>query len=155
MTTPAHTPDPATATAIVLLAHGSKDSHWRGPIDAVAAAASALAPELAVRCAFLEWTLPTLAQATQALVQAGHTHIRIVPLFLGLGRHAREDLPELAHAMQTAHPQVRFEVQAPAGEQSELIDCLARLALRPDARHAQGASTPMPPDQPLLSAPHF
>ena len=89
------------------------------------------APEMTVRCAFLELMAPSLPEAVDALVQAGHTAIRIVPLFLGMGRHAREDLPQLCAALQQRHPQLLLDVQAAVGEQAELIRCLAQIALAP------------------------
>ena len=119
------------ASAVVLFAHGSRDPLWRAPIDAVATEIARQAPGMAVRCAFLELMAPSLPEAVDALVQAGHTAIRIVPLFLGMGRHAREDLPQLCAALRQHHPQLLLDVQAAVGEQAELTRCLARIALDP------------------------
>ena len=119
------------ASAVVLFAHGSRDPLWRAPIDAVAAEIAHQAPEMTVRCAFLELMAPSLPEAVDALAQAGHTAIRIVPLFLGMGRHAREDLPQLCTALQQRHPQLLLDVQAAVGEQAELTRCLAHIALAP------------------------
>ena len=80
---------PQHASAVVLFAHGSRDLQWRAPIDAVAAEMQQLAPDLAVCCSFLELMSPSLPEAVDALVHQGHRHIRVVPLFLGMGRHAR------------------------------------------------------------------
>lgn len=116
-------------SAIVLFAHGSRDPLWRLPIDAVASQMLRESPDTAVRCAFLELTTPDLDSTVEELVQAGHRFVRIVPMFLGVGRHAREDLPRLVLALQQRHPALRLELQAPIGEQPELTLCMARLAL--------------------------
>jgi sirohydrochlorin cobaltochelatase len=50
-------------------------------------------------------------------------------MFLGMGKHAREDLPELVEALRVAHPAVRFEVLAPIGEDARVTALLADIAL--------------------------
>ncbi len=117
------------ATAVVLFAHGSRDPLWRGPIDAVAQEILRQSPQATVRCAFLELMSPSLAEAVGALVQDGHHAIRVVPMFLGIGRHAREDLPVLVAELRQRHPELQLELQPAIGEQPELTRCMARLAL--------------------------
>ncbi len=56
-------------------------------------------------------------------------NIRIVPMFLGMGKHAREDLPELVVALRHAHPEVNFEVVAPIGEDPRVTALLADMAV--------------------------
>jgi sirohydrochlorin cobaltochelatase len=117
-------------TAIVLFAHGSRDPLWRLPIDAVATQMQSLSPATTVRCAFLELTDPDLGSTVDALVQMGHTAIRIVPMFLGVGRHAREDLPQLVAELQQRHPGLGLTLQMPIGEEPEMTLCMARIALQ-------------------------
>ncbi len=117
--------------AVILFAHGSRDPLWRAPIDAVAAQMQRQSPQTPVRCAFLELTAPDLPSTVAALVAEGHRQLRIVPMFLGIGRHAREDLPELVAALRASHPQLGIELTPAVGEMPELTRCLADLALRP------------------------
>lgn len=117
-------------TAIVLFAHGSRDPLWRAPVDAVATEIQRQNPDMAVGCAFLEWMSPSLPEAVAALVQAGHRSVRVVPLFLGTGRHAREDLPQLVTALWQAHPDLAVQLLPPVGEMPALIRCLAELSLQ-------------------------
>ncbi len=63
------------------------------------------------------------------MIEEGIAHIRITPLFLGVGRHAREDLPVLVGDLITRHPMVHFELQAAVGENPQLIDLMAQIAL--------------------------
>ena len=67
------------------------------------------------------------------LVQTGVNVVRIVPMFLGVGRHAREDLPLLLQDLQTRYSEVRFELRNAIGEEPELIQAMAAIALRPRA----------------------
>ena len=115
--------------AIVLFAHGSRDPLWHKPIQAVAERIAQRSPHTVVRCAYLELTEPDLPQVAQELVAQGATHLCVVPLFLGVGRHAREDLPALIAALHTAHPQVQISCQPAVGEQEVLLDLLADIAL--------------------------
>jgi sirohydrochlorin cobaltochelatase len=117
------------AHAIILLAHGSRDPLWRQPMEAVAKRMRELEPGVAVQCAYLELAQPDLAHCAHALISGGATHIRVVPLFLGLGKHAREDLPRLAQQLRLQHPHVVFELQAAVGENPLLVDLLAQIAL--------------------------
>ncbi len=116
-------------SAIVLFAHGSRDPLWRLPIDAVAHQIRHMAPGTDVCCCFLELMAPSLPEAVQAMVQAGHRSIRIVPMFLGMGRHAREDLPGLVAELRNNHPDLKLELRPAVGEMPELTHCLAVLAL--------------------------
>jgi sirohydrochlorin cobaltochelatase len=122
-------PEQPARRAVILFAHGSRDPLWRGPIEAVAALAQRSAPEVPVRCAYLELCTPDLASSVQALLPLGVTSITVVPMFLGMGKHAREDLPQLMAELAQQHPQVRFAVRPAVGEDPEMIALLAQLAL--------------------------
>ena len=115
--------------AIILFAHGSRDPLWHKPIQAVAERISQRAPRTVVRCAYLELTEPDLPHVANALVAEGATSLNVVPMFLGVGRHAREDLPALIQTLKTAHPAVDIHCQPAVGEQDSLLDLLAEIAL--------------------------
>ena len=114
---------------IILFAHGSRDPLWKLPIEAVAQRIAQRQPATPVCCAYLELTTPDLLTATQQLREQGVTQIRIVPLFLGVGRHAREDLPVLLAQLQAAYPSIAFELQPAVGEDPRLIDQIAQIAI--------------------------
>lgn len=118
-------------SAIVLLGHGSRDPLWHGPMLSLAERLQQRAPAITVRCAYLEWTPPGLIDLVDSLVSQGHVGIRLLPLFLGMGKHAREDLPALTQQLSDRYPQLRLEVLPSAGETGALLDLLAELALAP------------------------
>ena len=120
-------------TAVVLFAHGSRDPLWRTPIDAVASEMVRQSPHTAVHCAFLELTEPSLPDCVQALVVQGHQRIRIVPMFLGVGRHVREDLPQLVADLRMQHPQLALQLCPSIGEDPELTRAMAQIALKADS----------------------
>ena len=115
--------------AIVLFGHGSRDPLWRLPMETVATRLRALQADLPVRCAYLELETPSLATAVADLVANGARNVSIVPMFLGTGRHAREDLPALVEALRVAHPDVAFVLQKPVGEDGRVLELIARIAL--------------------------
>ena len=116
-------------TGIVLFAHGSRDPLWRLPIEAVAAAILQQQPTVQVRCAYLELCEPSLQHAASDLIAASVTKIRVLPLFLGVGKHAREDLPLLIAAVRATHPDVAVELLPTVGESPALIALMADIAL--------------------------
>ena len=118
-----------TARGVIVFAHGSRDPLWRDPVEAVAARIAQTAPAVAVSCAYLELCEPDLHQAADRLVAAGARHVRVLPLFFGMGKHAREDLPVLMQELAQVHPQVRFELLPTAGEDPRLTALLAQIAL--------------------------
>lgn len=114
---------------IVLFAHGSRDPMWRLPIEAVAAQISARQPGVLVRCAYLEICAPALPEAADDLVAAGASELRVFPLFLGVGKHAREDLPLLVEQIRGAHPDVPIELLQAVGEYAQMTALMAEIAL--------------------------
>ena len=128
--TPATSPSSVpTAKAIVLFGHGSRDPLWRQPMDAVAARIQTLDPKAKVVCAFLELTLPDIHTAVGELVRGGASHITVVPMFFGLGRHVREDLPKLKEALHQDHPAVEFDVLPAIGNHPQVTQLVADIAL--------------------------
>ncbi len=115
--------------AIIVFAHGSRDPLWHKPIQAVAERISQRSPNTVVRCAYLELTEPDLPHVANALVTEGATSLCVVPMFLGVGRHAREDLPALITQLKTSHPLIDISCQPAVGEQTALLNLLADIAL--------------------------
>jgi len=120
---------PTRQKAIVLFGHGSRDPLWRQPMDAVAARIRALDPQARVSCGFLELTQPDLLTAVEEMVASGATHVTVVPMFFGLGRHVREDLPKLTTELPQRHPGVEFEFLSAVGDDPRVNQLVAEIAL--------------------------
>jgi sirohydrochlorin cobaltochelatase len=113
---------------VILLAHGSRDPLWRRPVEAVAERVRADAPQALVACAYIELCEPDLPTAVADLVDRGVKAVSIVPMFLGMGKHVREDLPGLAARLSQQHPGLRVTLRPTVGEEPRLIALLAELA---------------------------
>ena len=120
--------------AIVLFAHGSRDPLWRAPIEAVATRIAAQSPGRQAICAYLELCEPSLPDAVRQLVDDGATAVTVVPMFLGTGKHAREDLPVLVAELRARHPHVQVHVQAAIGEDPRMTALMAHIACTPPAQ---------------------
>jgi sirohydrochlorin cobaltochelatase len=117
--------------AIILFGHGSRDPLWRVPIEAVAARVAVASPPSLVRCAYLELDQPDLPSVVADLVSAGAGEITIVPMFLGVGKHAREDLPKLVQALSSHFLGVQIHLRPAVGEDERVLDLLAQVAVDP------------------------
>ncbi|MDB5883812.1 MAG: hypothetical protein JWP43_3690 [Ramlibacter sp.] len=114
--------------AIILLGHGSRDPLWRRPLEAVAERLRASHAGVPVCCAFLELEQPDLATGAEQLIAGGIEQLTIVPMFLGTGKHAREDLPVMVDALRSRYPTMRIDLRPPVGEDARLLDLLASIA---------------------------
>ena len=113
--------------AVVLFGHGSRDPLWRKPIEAVAERMRIQAPDTPVACAYLELTTPALPDVVAQLKAEGVVAVRILPMFLGVGRHAREDLPALVQTLRQEHPEITFDLQPSIGEHPAMLELMAQI----------------------------
>ncbi len=123
------TPLSSPQRAVVLFAHGSRDPLWRQPIEAVAARMADSAPQVPVRCAYLELCAPDLNTVVHELLALGVQSMTVVPMFLGVGKHAREDLPQLMQALKAQHPLIQLTLRPAIGEDPAMIELMAKIAL--------------------------
>ena len=119
----------ASLPGLILLAHGSRDPQWRQPIEAVLQSVRQSSPSLLCCCAYLESCAPDLLEAAQELVAAGVTRLTVMPLFLGTGKHAREDIPRQVQALRERHPALQVVLEPSAGENPRVTALLAEVAL--------------------------
>jgi sirohydrochlorin cobaltochelatase len=119
---------PALRKAVILLAHGSRDPLWRRPMEAVAERLRASDPGLPVCCAYLELEQPDLSACAGELMAGGIDELTVVPMFLGTGKHVRDDLPVMVDALRSRYPNVRISLRPPVGDDARLLDLLAIMA---------------------------
>ena len=119
-----------TKRGVILFGHGSRDPAWREPMDAVARRIAEKAPGTRAICAFLELQAPDFAAAVAELAREGAEHVTVLPMFLGVGKHVRQDLPALVESARATHPGVDIAVLPSVGELPEVIEALATSTLR-------------------------
>ncbi len=119
----------ASASAIVLFAHGARDPLWAEPFRRIVERLRSIRPGTRVELAFLEMMQPTLASAVATLAAESFTRLTVIPLFLAQGGHLREDLPRLLDAVRLNHPSLRIEVTSAIGDSEALTNAIADWAL--------------------------
>jgi sirohydrochlorin ferrochelatase len=80
-------------TALVAVAHGSRDPRSAACVHALLGVVRALRPSLDVREAYLDLSAPRLGDVLRAVAADGHRSAVVVPLLLGRAFHARVDVP--------------------------------------------------------------
>ncbi len=129
--------NPASRSAVVLLAHGARDPDWAQPLAGIKTRVERTLPGVTVVLAFLEFISPTLDQAVDALIADGVGVIDIVPVFIARAGHVKRDVPLLVAALERAHPGVAIRLAEAVGEAEPVMDAIAHwvvsLAQRPGA----------------------
>lgn len=80
-------------TALVAVAHGSRDPRSAATVHELLDVVRALRPSLDVRGSFLDLSAPRLGDVLRAVRGDGHRSAVVVPLLLGTAYHARVDVP--------------------------------------------------------------
>ena len=107
-------------TAFVLIAHGSRDPAWAEPFER-------LAHGVGARLAFVEMGAPTVEEAVARAIADGARAIRLLPLFMAVGRHVRRDIPACVDGLRAAHPACTFEILPCLGENERFWSALAEI----------------------------
>jgi sirohydrochlorin cobaltochelatase len=113
---------------LILFAHGSRDPLWRDPLEAIAARIATQAPNTQTACAYLELCEPTLFATAAVMVEKGAVRIRVLPMFFGVGKHAREDLPVLMDELTALYPHVQFTCEQAVGQHPALLQAIVNIA---------------------------
>ena len=117
-------------TALILFAHGSRDPEWVAPFAALRESIAARTPGVRIALAYLESTEPSLSACIRTLAADGIRDIRVLPLFLAMGKHLRDDVPAMAKRVAGEFPALAIAFLPALGEAPEFGDALARIALR-------------------------
>lgn len=117
-------------SALILFAHGSRDPDWVRPFECLRDTVAGQVPDCRVALAYLESSAPDLDRCVRTLAAAEVTAIKVLPLFLALGKHLRTDLPALAQRITLDYPQLQIEFLPALGEAPEFVAALGAIALR-------------------------
>ena len=119
-----------TRQGLLLLAHGARDPRWVKPFESVVLRLRDAHPALTLELAFLEFMTPDLIAAGRRMAEAGCTTVEVMPLFLGMGGHVRNQVPALVAQLAAEYASVRWSLQPTIGEADAVIAAIAAEALR-------------------------
>lgn len=122
------------ATAIILLAHGSRDPHWIAPFTQMLANVREQSPQNRVEMAYLEMAEPSLEKKIEELADAGFRQLEIIPLFFAAGKHLRKDVPLEVERMQARFQErgldINVELHGPIGLEPEVATAISHTIKR-------------------------
>ena len=81
-------------------------------------------------CPYVKAVIDRIVRDCRELQSLGVGSVAIVPVFFGVGRHAREDLPRLVDEVRGRHPGLQVHVTPAVGEWDDLLDGLAEAVLK-------------------------
>ena len=111
-------------TALLLIAHGSRQAEANADLDYVAAEMRRRGYKIVV-AAFLELAEPSIEAGGERCVSLGVERVVLVPYFLSAGVHVRRDLTEAREALARRFPQVEFRLAEPLGPHPLLMEIVA------------------------------
>ncbi len=118
-----------TNTALVVLAHGSRDADANETVRRVGEQiARAVGADAAVT-AFLRLADPSLSEAVDRSVRAGARRIVVVPLLLWPGGHVLTDIPREVRQLRHRQPGVAIRVADPLGDHPGVVAAAADRAM--------------------------
>lgn len=102
-------------TAILLIAHGSRQAEANDDLHALAAELRREAGDAIVEPAFLELAAPTIDEAGRICVEKGVERVILTPYFLSAGFHVTHDLQRRRDELAGRFPHVEFILAEPLG----------------------------------------
>lgn len=109
-------------TAILLMAHGSRIAEANNAAYEIAEMIRAASTFEIVEVAFREMHPPDIQSAINRCVAQGAERILLMPYFLFVGAHVREDLPAEMTLAQQRYPQVEFAMGNHLGAHRKLAE---------------------------------
>ena len=109
-------------TAILLMAHGSRVAEANNAAHEIAAMIRSASDFAIVEVAFREMHPPDIQSAIDRCVAQGAERILLMPYFLFVGAHVREDLPAEMTQAQQRYPQVEFAMGNHLGAHRKLAE---------------------------------
>ena len=122
-------------TAVLLMAHGSRIPEANDAVRDIAAMVKDMTGFAIVEVSFREQHLPNIQQGIDACVDRGAERIILMPYFLYMGAHVREDLPEEMAEAKQRYPHVDFIMGSHLGAHRKLAEVVAERIAETMERH--------------------
>jgi sirohydrochlorin cobaltochelatase len=127
-------------TALLAVAHGSRDPASQAGVRELLARAAGQRPGLRTADAYVDNASPSIRGALAGLVAAGVDDIVVLPLLLTPASHSKTDVAASVQAGRRTHPGARIRYGRPLGPHPVLVDVLDRRLREAGAQ----------PDDPVL-----
>jgi len=109
---------------VLIVAHGSRAKETEVTMEAVVDMVKAKLPQTIIEWAYMEFSDQDIQKGVEALVGQGVTQIMIVPYFLFMGIHIKEDIPRMVAACAKDHPDITITMKEPFNVDQRIADML-------------------------------
>src|SRR5262249_6457274 len=120
--------DPIPKTAIVLIAHGSREEDANADLRHLADDLRGLGEYDLVSEAYLELASPTIEDAAASCIGRGATRLILLPHFLSAGTHIKRDLTSIRKRLAERFPEVDVRLADPIGRHPLVLQILSERA---------------------------
>ncbi|MBX9681790.1 MAG: CbiX/SirB N-terminal domain-containing protein [Gemmataceae bacterium] len=114
-------------TALLLMAHGSRNREANADLDHVAEQLRGGEYEPVI-ASFLELAEPSIVEGGRRCCEAGAGRVVMLPYFLSAGVHFRRDLQGIRDQMAAEFPQCEFVLAEPMGRHPGLLQIVLERA---------------------------
>jgi sirohydrochlorin ferrochelatase len=115
-------------TALLLIAHGSREPEANADLHFVADALRQSGDYCCVEASFLELAEPGIEAGAARCLAQGAEAIVLLPYFLSAGVHVRRDLTEYQRRLAERYPRVAFRLAEPLGRHPLLVEIVSDRA---------------------------
>jgi sirohydrochlorin ferrochelatase len=109
---------------ILVIAHGSRAKETEDTLDVILSLVKSKIPEIVIESAFMEFSDRTVEKGVAALAAKGVTEIKVVPYFLFMGMHLKQDIPEMVEKCAAEYPGMKILMGKPLGNDPRLAEIL-------------------------------
>jgi sirohydrochlorin ferrochelatase len=120
--------DPIPKTAIVLIAHGSREEAANADLRHLADDLRRQGEYDRVTAAYLELASPTIEETAATCIDQGARRLILVPHFLSAGVHIKRDLASIRTQLAERFPEVDVRLADPIGRHPLMLQILRERA---------------------------
>jgi len=132
------------ATAVLLIAHGSRRSEANDDLVHLAETLRAKQVYSVIETAYLELAEPGIDAGAEKCIAQGADRVKLLPYFLSAGAHVTEDLERHRRELAGRFPKVMFELCPPLGLHSLMVDIVMDRLRVGEVPHERSASDESP-----------
>ncbi|MCL2046068.1 MAG: CbiX/SirB N-terminal domain-containing protein [Oscillospiraceae bacterium] len=107
---------------VLVIAHGSRATETEAVLDAIVEMVRENLPDRMIECAFMGNSDRTAEKAVAALAENNVSEIKIIPYFLFMGIHLKEDIPEMVAELVKDYPEIEISMTDSLGADRRLAE---------------------------------
>jgi sirohydrochlorin ferrochelatase len=120
--------------AILIVSHGSRSNDAIIEFDKVVELVRNSTEFPVVKGAHMELAQPDIPTVVKEISDSGSTEIVVVPYFLFMGNHIKNDIPEILNRLKPLYPGITIKFGNPIGFEPLMADILIKRAKEADQK---------------------